>query len=54
MNELINSCIGFQWDKGNSEKNWEKHKVTVTKDERKRKMALFLMYATHEDDLPQA
>jgi len=28
MNELINSCIGFQWDKGNSEKNWEKHKVT--------------------------
>ena len=24
----MNSCIGFQWDKGNSEKNWEKHKVT--------------------------
>lgn len=28
MDKLMNSCIGFQWDKGNSEKNWEKHKVT--------------------------
>lgn len=28
MNEIFDKCIGFQWDKGNSEKNWEKHKVT--------------------------
>lgn len=28
MNELIEDCIGFQWDEGNSEKNWKKHKLT--------------------------
>ena len=28
MNEILYKCIGFQWDKGNSEKNCEKHKVT--------------------------
>jgi uncharacterized protein len=28
MNEILDKCIGFQWDKGNSEKNWESHKVT--------------------------
>jgi uncharacterized protein len=28
MNELIEDCNGFQWDEGNSEKNWKKHKVT--------------------------
>lgn len=28
MNEILNNCIGFQWDEGNSEKNWKKHKVT--------------------------
>lgn len=22
------ACAGFQWDKGNSEKNWETHQVT--------------------------
>jgi len=28
MSKFFESCTGFQWDKGNSEKNWEKHKVT--------------------------
>jgi len=28
MNEILDKCTGFQWDKGNSEKNWENHKVT--------------------------
>ena len=28
MNEIFDNCAGFQWDKGNSEKNWERHKVT--------------------------
>ena len=28
MNEILNRCTGFQWDKGNSEKNCERHKVT--------------------------
>ena len=27
MEKLFNSCIGFEWDKGNSEKNWAKHQV---------------------------
>jgi uncharacterized DUF497 family protein len=22
------ACTGFEWDEGNSEKNWEKHKVS--------------------------
>jgi uncharacterized protein len=26
--ELFNSCTGFQWDKGNIDKNWLKHKVS--------------------------
>jgi uncharacterized DUF497 family protein len=28
MNTIPDKCVGFQWDKGNSEKNWKKHKVT--------------------------
>lgn len=27
MEEIFEKCIGFQWDSGNSEKNWEKHQV---------------------------
>ena len=27
MKELLNSCIGFDWDDGNSEKNWIAHQV---------------------------
>jgi len=28
MAKLIKNCEGFHWDSGNSEKNWEKHKVS--------------------------
>ncbi len=28
MDDIIKACIGFDWDAGNSNKNWEKHKVT--------------------------
>jgi uncharacterized DUF497 family protein len=24
----ISECVGFQWNKGNSQKNWDKHQVT--------------------------
>ena len=33
MFEFLEKCTGFQWDKGNSEKNWEKHKVARTECE---------------------
>jgi len=33
MNHEILSCIGFQWDKGNSEKNWLSHQVTKSECE---------------------
>lgn len=26
--DLVATCIGFQWDKGNLLKNWEKHEVS--------------------------
>lgn len=26
--EKLSACTGFEWDKGNSEKNWAKHQVT--------------------------
>jgi uncharacterized protein len=26
--EQLSECDGFEWDKGNSEKNWSKHHVT--------------------------
>ncbi len=29
MYEIFNNCTGFQWDKGNSEKNLEKYRVVV-------------------------
>jgi uncharacterized DUF497 family protein len=25
---IIEQCTNFQWDEGNSEKNWVKHKIT--------------------------
>ena len=28
MLEILEDCRGFQWDQGNSEKNWLKHGVT--------------------------
>jgi uncharacterized DUF497 family protein len=27
-NEISNQCLGFDWGKGNIEKNWLKHKVS--------------------------
>ena len=26
--QRLQRCQGFEWDEGNAEKNWEKHKVT--------------------------
>ena len=26
--EILNQCIGFDWDKGNIDKNWLRHKVS--------------------------
>ncbi|MBZ0097851.1 MAG: BrnT family toxin, partial [Taibaiella sp.] len=26
--ELLKNCTGFQWDKGNLLKNWDKHEVS--------------------------
>ena len=28
MSEILKECTGFQWDKGNSGKNWISHQVT--------------------------
>jgi len=33
IQSLIESCQGFQWDKGNSLKNWLKHGVTQAESE---------------------
>ena len=26
--EILSQCVGFEWDKGNIDKNWKKHKVS--------------------------
>ncbi len=26
--EILQKCIGFEWDQHNAKKNWKKHKVT--------------------------
>ena len=26
--EMLKKCTGFQWDAGNSDKNWERHRVS--------------------------
>lgn len=31
--KLLNQCIGFEWDEGNLDKNWLKHKVGSTERE---------------------
>ena len=31
--EIIKQCVGFQWDDGNSEKNWISHQVTKSECE---------------------
>ncbi len=28
MKNLLSNCIGFEWDEGNSDKNWIRHRVT--------------------------
>ena len=28
MKEIISNCKGFEWDEGNSNKNWQIHRVT--------------------------
>ena len=33
MDRIIENCLGFQWDQGNSDKNWEKHKVSKSECE---------------------
>jgi uncharacterized DUF497 family protein len=33
MNHKILECTGFQWDAGNSEKNWISHQVTKSECE---------------------
>ncbi len=33
MSELLKQCKGFQWDKGNSGKNWIRHQVSDTECE---------------------
>jgi uncharacterized DUF497 family protein len=31
--DLLESCIGFDWDGGNLHKNWERHRVAVEEAE---------------------
>ncbi len=31
--EALAQCTGFQWDAGNAEKNWERHRVSRTECE---------------------
>ena len=31
--ELLQECIGFEWDEGNRDKNWIRHLVTSTECE---------------------
>jgi len=33
INEILAKCIGFDWDEGNSRKNWIKHQVTPSECE---------------------
>jgi uncharacterized DUF497 family protein len=33
LQELLGKCTGFQWDAGNSEKNWRKHRVQMREAE---------------------
>ncbi|MFW5443576.1 MAG: BrnT family toxin [Methylococcaceae bacterium] len=33
MKHEILTCVGFQWDEGNSEKNWISHQVTKSECE---------------------
>jgi uncharacterized protein len=31
--EVLAECTGFDWDEGNADKNWRKHRVTASESE---------------------
>lgn len=33
MKNILSECVGFQWDEGNREKNWNRHQVTMAECE---------------------
>ncbi|MCK5674776.1 MAG: BrnT family toxin [Spirochaetales bacterium] len=33
LKDLLSQCTGFEWDKGNIDKNWIKHKVGIFESE---------------------
>ncbi|RLT37715.1 MAG: BrnT family toxin [Chloroflexi bacterium] len=33
MKNILSECVGFQWDEGNREKNWNLHQVTTAECE---------------------
>ena len=33
IHDILSSCIGFEWDKDNTEKNWRKHRVSASECE---------------------
>ena len=33
VKQLLEKCTGFDWDKANENKNWQKHKVTAKETE---------------------
>lgn len=33
MNKLLLDCVGFDWDEGNTEKNWIRHQITRNESE---------------------
>src|SRR5262245_30092088 len=33
IHDLLSKCVGFDWDQGNTEKNWAKHRVTPSECE---------------------
>jgi len=33
LREILNNCTGFDWDEGNSDKNWVTHRVSRNESE---------------------
>ncbi len=33
MEAILSKCVGFDWDKGNADKNWIRHHVTRNESE---------------------
>ena len=48
--ELLRQCCGFDWDKGNIDKNWLKHKVSPSECEQ----IFFNHPLVVQDDLPHS